>query len=65
MYRTMAKITSGSVACLHVCTYNVPVAEFANGFANILARKVYMQNVVVLQHDTLISVHGKPVDQSI
>ena len=43
----------------------VSTAEFANGDANNLARRVYMQIVVVLEHKTLISIHGKPVDQNI
>ena len=41
------------------------IAEFANEYANMCARKIYMQTMVVLEHETLISIHGKPVDQSI
>ena len=43
----------------------VSVAEFANEYAKLLARKIYMQIVVVLEHKILISIHCNPVDQSI
>ena len=43
----------------------VSIAEFANEYANSLARKTYMQIVIVLKHETLVSIHDKPVDQSI